>query len=410
MLIHVAVDNDLQPARFGGAQRDFGLARGLARHHRVRALCVVPNRTTAPASQTVDGVELVRVKEWTTSLAWRLDRWRVAPFFTVAGAHRRSAARYAAALGGTPDVLATGLGLSGLLGSGAARLRVYASQNVESDRFWPEATRFPSPARWRARLHSLERDAVQAAHLTVACTDEDAARFAELYGAGPERLVVIPNGFDERELAPPSAEARARARAAFGFADTDWVLAFVGGDWGPNREALAMLVDRVLPKLAAQGVKLLVIGAVGAALAGRREPWLVVSGEVDDLASALHAADAGANPVTSGGGSNVKVPAYLACGLATITTPFGLRGYAPLAPSAVVAEPEVFADAVAARPRGWAATGQPAPAALDAFAWSSLGERLGDAFAACLAGAGAAAPAATVPGQAPLARTVGGIA
>lgn len=400
MLIHLAVDNDLHPPRFGGTQRDFGLARGLARRHAVRALCVVPNRTQAPADETVAGVELVRVKEWTTSLAWRLDRWRVAPFFTVAGAHRRAAARYAAALGAGPDVLAVGLGLSGLLAGSAAKLRVYASQNVEADRFWPEAARFSSPRRWRERMTALERDTVQAAHVTVACTDEDAARFAELYSVGSERIVVVPNGWDERELAPPTADARTRARAAFGFDDRDWVLAFVGGDWGPNREALAMLVDRVLPRVAADGVKLLVVGAVGGALAGRREPWLTVAGEVADLASALHAADAGANPVTSGGGSNVKVPAYLACGLATVTTPFGLRGYASLGEHCVVTEADGFADAVRARPRGWAAERRPAPATLADYTWAALGDRLGDVFAACLAGTPAGAPV--------LARAAGG--
>lgn len=402
MLIHLAVDNDLHPPRFGGTQRDFGLARGLARRHAVRVLCVVPNRTQAPITEIVSGVELVRVKEWTTSLAWRLDRWRVAPFFTVAGAHRRAAARYLATLGGRPDVLAVGLGLSGLLAGSAAKLRVYASQNVEADRFWPEAARFSSPRRWRERMVSLERDTVQAAHVTVACTDEDAARFAERYGVGPERLVVIPNGWDERELSPPTAEARARARATFGFGEHDWVLAFVGGDWGPNREALAMLVDRVLPRVAGDGVKLLVVGAVGAALAGRREPWLAVAGEIADLASVLHAADAGANPVTTGGGSNVKVPAYLACGLATITTPFGLRGYAALGEHCVVAESEAFADAVRSRPRGWAAEGRATPAALADFTWAALGDRLGDAFSASLAGApvGAASLAGAAGGNA----------
>ncbi len=391
MLIHWAVDNDLHPPRFGGTQRDFGLARGLARRHRVRALCVVPNRTAAPALETVDGVELLRVKEWTTSLAWRLDQWRVAPFFTISAAHRRAAARHAAALGGRPDVLAANLGLAGLLPASAARLRVYASQNVESDRQWLELARFAGPTRWRQRLRALEREAVEVAHVTVACSDEDAARFVELYGVPPERVLMIPNGYDERELHAPDAGARARARNAFGLADTDWVLAFVGGDWGPNREALTLLADRVMPRLAADGVKLLVVGAVGRMLDGRRESWLRVAGEVPELAAALHAADAGANPVTSGGGSNVKVPAYLACGLATITTPFGLRGYAPLAPHCVVAEADAFADAVRAKPRGWAASGGAVPVRLAEFAWAALGGRLGDALEAHVAGVPATA-------------------
>jgi hypothetical protein len=87
------------------------------------------------------------------------------------------------------------------------------------------------------------------------------------------------------------------------------------------------------------------------------------------------------NPVTSGGGSNVKVPTYLALGLAVVSTAFGLRGYAPLAAAVECSERETFADALHARPRGWAARGAPAPAALADYAWGALGARLAGSFA-----------------------------
>ena len=89
--------------------------------------------------------------------------------------------------------------------------------------------------------------------------------------------------------------------------------------------------------------------------------------------------------LASGGGSNVKVPTYLALGLAVITTPFGMRGYAPLASAVEVAPLEGFVDAVRRRPQGWAALGAPAPAALADYAWGALGARLADRFAARLA-------------------------
>jgi glycosyltransferase involved in cell wall biosynthesis len=234
-------------------------------------------------------------------------------------------------------------------------------------------------------LRRLEHEAVDAAHLTVVCTDEDAARMRELYGVPGDRLVVIANGYDETSLRPPDGADRARARAALGVGEHDYVAAFVGADWGPNRRALAMLVDRVLPALAADGVRLLVVGTVGRSLGARREPWLTVAGEAPELAAVLHAADCGVNPALGGGGSNVKVPGYLACGLAVLTTPFGIRGYAPLESHCVVAPPEGFADALRARPRGFAARGETAPAALADYAWGRLGERLGDCCEARLA-------------------------
>ncbi len=393
MLIHAATDNDIHPARFGGAQRTFGLARGLARRHAVRVLCVVPNRTRAPQRETVAGVELLRRKAWHTSLAWRLERWALAPQFTAERGHRAQRGAYRAALGPGADVLAADLALGSLLAGAAEPLRVYSSQNVEYDRFLQSAPRVQGRARWAERLRALEQSVVTSADLTVVCTDEDAARMRALYGVGDDRVAVIPNGYDERELRPATPPERLRARAALGLGAEDYVAVFVGADWGPNREALARLVDEVLPAVAGEGIKLLVVGSVARALAGRRAPWLVAPGEVAELLPLLHAADAGVNPVLSGGGSNVKVPAYLAAGLAVITTPFGVRGYATLAPHCSVAEWSQFADALRARPRGAAARGEAAPAALADYAWGRLGERLGEIYAARLgraAGRGAA--------------------
>ncbi len=385
MTIHGVVDNDIFPARFGGSQRSFGLARGLARRHRVRMLCVVPNRCEAAAEERVAGVELRRRKAWHTSLAWRLERAGLAPLFAAEAGHRANAARYAAALAegtGPADVVTADLNVSAVLERGRARdgapLRVYTSHNVEYDRFSHAAPPVAMRASWANRLRAIEQRAVSLADLTVVCTDDDARRMRELYGARAERLAVIPNGFDETELRAPLPGEREAARAALGFTPEHYVAVFVGADWGPNREALGVLTERVMPALAADGVKLLVVGTVTRALAGRREPWLVAHGEAAAILPLLHAADAGVNPVLTGGGSNVKVPTYLAAGLAVVTTPFGVRGYAPLEPHVVVAEADGFADALRTRPAGHGARGARAPEALGEYAWGRLGERLGE--------------------------------
>lgn len=377
MLIHSAIDDDVHPPRSGGAQRAFGLARGLAARHDVRMLCLVPNRSRAPAEERADGVTLVRRRAWHTSAAWRLDRLGLAPLFTAVSGHRANARRYAQALGGTPDVLSCELHLTGMLEASRARLRVYASQNVEADRFSSSPSRMIARSHWVSRLRALEGGAVRSADLTVACSEEDSARFRELYGARADQLIVVPNGFDERMSVPASAAEREAARAGLDLPADAHVALFVGADWGPNREALEFLTAQVLPPLASSGVRLVVAGSVSRALAGRREPWLRVLGRVDDLRPVLHAADSGLNPMAAGGGSNVKVPGYLAAGLACITTSFGIRGYAPLAPHCVVVERPAFAEALRARPRGWSARGEAAPAPLADYQWSALGERLG---------------------------------
>jgi hypothetical protein len=208
----------------------------------------------------------------------------------------------------------------------------------------------------------------------------------ELYGARGERVVVIPNGFDETRVRPPAEGERERARAALGIGEGEYVGLFLGSDTPFNREGLARLTGRVFPALAGAGFRLLVVGGIARALGGRREPWLLAHGETDRLAPFLHAADAGLNPVTTGGGSNVKLPTYLGAGLAAVTTPFGMRGYAALRPWTTVSEPERMAEAMRERPRGWATQGLERPAAIEAYTWGRLGERLGAELEARMAG------------------------
>jgi glycosyltransferase involved in cell wall biosynthesis len=393
--IHGVTDNDIHPPRFGGTQRTFGLYRGLARRHDVHVLCVVEYRNRAPRAAQADGVRLVRRRAWYTAAAWRAERLGLAPLWIASAGHTGAARAYAAALPGTPQVRALDFSLTGLLDLPGDALRVYLSQNVEYDFFRAAAPRLAARGFWAERLRAFEARAVRRADLVVAVSDEDAERFASLYGVSAERIAVIPNGWDETAVRAPSREERAAARAALGFRDDDYVCLFVGSGFAHNREALAFAVDRVMPALAAQGVKLIAAGAVARDLAARRAPWLVARPDAPDLLPLLHAADCGLNPVTRGGGSNVKVPTYLGAGLAVATTPFGMRGYAPLRPLVTIVENDALAAALRSRPRGWA-DGGVMPAAVADYTWGALGERLGQRFADALARRGAPPAGRTV--------------
>jgi len=377
MRIHGATDNDIHPPLFGASQRSFGLYRGLARRHDVRVLCVVPNRSPGAPEERAAGVALVRRKAWYTSLTWRAEQMRLLPHFLAAYAHRARAAALLEALPGRPDVRAADLTVAGLLEREGASLTVYTSHNVEVDHFRMVKAGVVAPGFWARRLQALEAHAVARADLTVVCSDEDAVRMGELYGARAERLTVIPNGFDETRVTAPEPAARARARAALRVADDEYLCLFLGSDTPFNRQGLERLTGAVLPALAPHGFRLLVVGGIAAALRGRREPGLIVRGATGEITPFLHAADAGLNPVTTGGGSNVKLPTYLGAGLAVVTTPFGLRGYRALAPWVEAVEPAHFAEALRERPGGWRAGHDQRPTVIEDYAWGRLGERLG---------------------------------
>ncbi|GAB3330234.1 hypothetical protein GCM10027355_36620 [Haloplanus salinarum] len=97
---------------------------------------------------------------------------------------------------------------------------------------------------------------------------------------------------------------------------------FVGSDYEPNVEA----VERLLAVSAPDGLHLAIVGSVGQHVDAPPE-WVTKTGFVDNLYTHLAAADVALNPITSGGGSNVKVAEYLAQGLPIVSTEFGARGY-----------------------------------------------------------------------------------
>jgi hypothetical protein len=302
--------------------------------------------------------------------------------FLAAAGHSAAAGRLARVFSGPAEALLADLNVSGLFCADPAPLKVYTAHNVEVDHFRTARPDVGAPAFWAARLRELEARAVERAGLTVVCADEDAARVRELYGAREGAVAVIPNGFDETAVRAPLPGERARARAALGLGEREYAALFVGSDFPHNRAALAWLMDRVMPPLAGEGFRLLVAGSVTRSLSGRRESWLIARPETPDLAPVLQAADAGLNPVTGGGGSNVKLPTYLAAGLAVVSTPFGLRGFTSLRPWVVLAGLEGLTEALRSRPAGWLARGLPMPAEVQEHSWGRLGERLGEVLVA----------------------------
>jgi Glycosyl transferases group 1/Glycosyltransferase Family 4 len=385
VLIHAATDNDIHPPRSGATQRTFGLLRGLARRADVRALCVVPNRSRGAARESAGGVSLVRRRAWYTGLAWRLDRFGLAPMLVAARGHRASAASLLRALEGEADVFAADLLLTPLFARHAAPVKVYTAHNVELDHFRETHASLGSSHRWMRELEALERQAIEQSSLIVACTPEDAARFTELYGVEPGRLALAPNGWDETRVSAATPDSRAHARRRLGLEDRGTIALFVGSDVPHNREAVRALCRDVAPALAAQGATLLVVGSAARAVASPAAAAVRAFDEVDDLLPYLHAADVGLNPVSAGGGSNVKLPTYLAAGLAVVTTSFGLRGFAALAPHVIECTVERMPEALRERPAGWASRGEAMPAGVAELAWGRIGERLAARFETTLA-------------------------
>jgi glycosyltransferase involved in cell wall biosynthesis len=173
-----------------------------------------------------------------------------------------------------------------------------------------------SPQAWtaryrRARMASIERDAVRRALATICVTAEDAAHFASR-GAGA--TVIAPNGVDDDLFAVPPPPP-----------DSQRVLFFGHLDYQPNATGLLQFVERGWPRVVAgwPHAELRVVGqgasaALGAAV--RNVPGVTVVGFVDDLSDELAGSRAVIAPIRFGGGTRLKVLEALAAGRPVVGT------------------------------------------------------------------------------------------
>lgn len=165
----------------------------------------------------------------------------------------------------------------------------------------------------------VERTALARADAIVFLSAEDRAAAAADYGPPGAAVHTCGVGVDTEEFQPASDAERAAAKTALGL--TGPVALFAGSWHLPNRSALdavRALATRV------PGWSFLVVGSVG-----RPEETtdrVRVTGPVADVQPYFRAADAALNPMREGGGVNLKVLEYLAMGLPTVATPFGVRG------------------------------------------------------------------------------------
>lgn len=226
-------------------------------------------------------------------------------------------------------------------------------------------------------VQKLEAGLVHRADLTLACTQRDADQLASIADVPGTRLLVGSKG-----VAPSSrADAMAAARVAARVQQKPKVVAiFVGSKHPPNNEAARWIIQTLAP--ACPQWQFHIVGQCGPAAAVVPNTRNVhLHGQVDDLWGLLASADVALNPVIQGSGINMKLFEYLQCGLPTLSTPFGARGFESLGQSGlVVAEREAFAETLAtlvADPLRYSALAAEGPACVrQHFIWDAVAGRI----------------------------------
>lgn len=167
-----------------------------------------------------------------------------------------------------------------------------------------------------SRLAALEGDAVRRSGVVTACSATDAGYVRDAHGV---QCLVAGNGV---ALPRPTTPRPAPPDGA------PPVLLFVGAlDYGPNVVAVQRLVHEVMPAvLRSRPDALLQVVGRGAGRVRECRPWLQVHADVPDVAPFLAGASACVVPLTSGGGTRLKILEALAAGVPVVSTAVGAEG------------------------------------------------------------------------------------
>ena len=198
---------------------------------------------------------------------------------------------------------------------------VMAEHNVEYERL---AEQLPdlSASQYR-KLKQIELHLAGCMDAVVCVSDADRRRLIA-DGLDPASVSLIPHGVD---LAGMTPGPEAAGPEHFGLDPKRPILVFHGTfSYPPNRQALSILAEELLPRLAAAGqhCQLLAIGSRPPAAVDH--PDIVLTGSLPSLAGALGLATVAVVPLISGGGTRMKILDYFAAGVPVVSTAKGCEG------------------------------------------------------------------------------------
>ena len=206
---------------------------------------------------------------------------------------------------------------------------VYSPHNVESDfvreviqqvdQFSPFERKIMLP--YMTAIEKLT--AKYLADRIAAVSDEDKNRFCGKYGLDTEKVAVIPSGC---ELSNPlDQKTKERFRAEMGLEADSLIVVFHGSySHPPNKQAIEAIVNYIAPRFAHDESIQFVI--YGSDVPRFRQGNVLSLGYVAELHSALSAADIALIPITSGGGTKLKVFDCMNAALPIVTTRKGVQG------------------------------------------------------------------------------------
>jgi glycosyltransferase involved in cell wall biosynthesis len=249
---------------------------------------------------------------------------------------------------------------------------IYNAQNVEYDYCLSECSPEWAKRLVGRRMFALEKKLVDRATKILVCSEEDRRRLAHLYSVSPDKIEIVPNGI--REIAPVGCMADGARAMVPGADQFRRRVLFSGSDTEHNRRAIRFILDSLVPDT---DCAVLIKGPCGRRFRRNRRPNVFLDSTPGSIAGFARCSTVAINPVTQGGGTNLKVLDYLAHGLPVVTTEFGIRGYDDLRPFVTVCRLEDFPRVVAEDRR----LSPDVLPALEKYLWRSVADRVAALYA-----------------------------
>ena len=227
-------------------------------------------------------------------------------------------------------------------------------------------------------LKALEMLACAAVQDVIVCSKPDGKRLADA-GISSNRIHFIPHGVDIENY---DNLDKAAARKRLGIPTDAFVIVYHGVlHYGPNKEAVEIIVDEIMPRMKARGVEaffLCVGGNPPRQNAGGFDA--LFTGAVESMPQVLSAADAAVVPLLGGGGTRLKILEYFAAKLPCVSTAKGAEGI-PIKDGAEILirdDWDSMADAVAELKNNRRRTEEIASAAyrfVQGYSWTSIAQQ-----------------------------------
>ena len=198
---------------------------------------------------------------------------------------------------------------------------VLVEHNVEYDRIRAQVAELTGEQ--YENLKAIEIDLCNRSDAVVCVSGNDRQKLAE-DGVYPDLLHTVPHGVNLEQFDSPEVED---ARNRYGIPEHSPLLVYHGTyTYPPNREALQIFADILLPGLEERGLECHLLAIGKDPPSSSPHPRIHLTGSVENLSPWLKAADLAIVPLVDGGGTRMKIVDCFAASLPVISTSKGIEG------------------------------------------------------------------------------------